>query len=158
MQYTYFASKSKPSIRARLSTVCEALDRLYQQLQAVQVKISELEAQGLSEASVHWRRPPSDNQPGILELLHPAGSTYVAKHGRRREYIGTIPDRQQEALGRVERWAEYQKAKRAEFEIKEKMSQIETRISGLELVAIGRQKSLFGDTNPGRPALERPQE
>lgn len=140
MQYTYFvSSKETGSIRSCVNRICDVLDGLYEQLNTVSLTISALEAQGVTEGKIHWRRRPFGDQPGILELLHPQESEYTRKAGRRREYIGTDPEKQQEAFAKIKRWKTLQEAKSEQRRIRDKMAEIERQISRLELIASGKQ-------------------
>lgn len=141
----------KYSIRSRLMAVCDQLDALYSQLQPMFDRLRELQAQGITEATIHWR------EPGMLELLYPAGSDYVARTGRRREYIGKDPAKQQEAIARVNRREEYLKLEKEINRTKYKMQEIIGKISMLEWAALGEQKT-FGDDWSLLASSNRPQE
>lgn len=148
----------KHAIRGRLMAVCDRLDLLYEEIKITYEKIHELEAQGISEASIHWRRKGDPaGRPDQLELLHPTGSAYEKRTGRRREYIGTDPEKQQEAIARVRRWRAYQDAQGEVKKIKDKMTDIVGRIKHLEWTALGEQKS-FGDDWQFLASSQRPHE
>lgn len=143
--------------RTRLMAVCDRLDSLHEELTITRAQIAEIEAQGVSYATVHWRRQPTVEQPGIMELLHPENSEYAQQHGRRREYIGTDPAKQAAARARIARWEEYRKAQGRAGYLKEKISDIQGRISMLEYCALGKQTQ-FGDTWRGLAGIEHPHE
>lgn len=152
--YTF---EGENSIRMRLNRVCDAIDKLYQDQLGQLALIRELEQQGTTDASIHWRRRPEDGRPGILELLHSQDSDFALKNGRRREYIGTDPEKQAEAFARRKRWKALQEAKATERGIRDQLSQLEARITALELLASTKQLN-FGDRGPRGSLAGSPQE
>jgi len=89
----------------RFESALDVLAGLEQELTGVQERIAELERLGFCNATVHWRKE------GMMELLHPTGSEYERKTGRRREYIGTSQGKQQAAIARIERHSEWRAMK-----------------------------------------------
>lgn len=77
------------------------LDAMAHQVTELNTRIEEVKAQGMAEASPHWR----DGK--YLYLIHPQ------RNGeRKREYIGADPGAQKAALQRVENWSRYQELER----------------------------------------------
>jgi hypothetical protein len=139
------------SIRDRLAAVCDQLDRLYDNLKLVEKRLIELQNEGITDANIHWR------EPGMLELLYPAGSDYVTRTGRRREYIGKDKTRQEQAIARVKRREECDQARKQADKISYDIQNALGKISLLEWAAMGKQKT-FGDDWGFLASSQRPQE
>lgn len=129
------------SIRARVIKVCQELDRLHEKQQELYRELKDLEAQGMTCATLHWR---DTGNRQALELLHPSGSDYVQQTGRRREYIGVKDDRIREAKDRVKRWREHRDLSKELKELEDKMRDINFAIDRLEHVAFAKQSRFWG--------------
>ena len=90
-------------IRARMLAVCDKLDGLESEVKAIQAQMDDLEKQGIICARLHWRK----DKPGALELLYSSNSEYAKRTGRRRQYIGKDPQKQEQAKASIQRWKEH---------------------------------------------------
>lgn len=67
---------------------------------AINTEIHRLEDQGMAHATPYWKPNPNPGGPERLYLVYP---TPPGGGHRRQEYVGTNPERQREAMARVER-------------------------------------------------------
>lgn len=134
--------ETKHSIRNRVITVCQELDRLYEERQAKQARLQAIEQEGFTFAKVYWmRKDDPSGKPDQLELTHSTQSEYCQQHKSRREYIGVKPRAIKAALEQVKRGQEYKQVKRELRVITSKMDEIERQIDMLDRVTFGRQQS-----------------
>ncbi|MCB9105846.1 MAG: hypothetical protein H6633_16645 [Anaerolineales bacterium] len=142
--YTYMTkpNSTEKSIRTRLIFVCDAMDRLQEQIEAHQVEIRRLTEQGLSQASPYWmRKDDPEGKPDQLELTHPIDSDYFRDNGTRREYIGVKPDKIKAALASIERGQRVERINNLLTRNKKRLRDIERQIGLLEIMARGEQRS-----------------
>lgn len=136
----------------RVTGVWLELHNLYEQSQQLSQQIAELEQQGFVNATIHIRK-----DTGGMELLHPMGSEYEVKIGRRREYVGTKPEQQKVAKERVARYHHLLKLTGEAREVRGKIHQIERAIERLEQVSRNiHQQSFFSMGTNGNSAVTHP--
>lgn len=116
-------------VRTRLMAVCDRIDEYHQEANAIKSQMDDLESQGLICASLHW---PKD-KPGALELLFSSNSEYARKTGRRRQYIGKDPQKQEAAKDSIQRWKQHRKLTEQLRLAKNIIISIERLIDRLEL-------------------------
>lgn len=131
---------------ARVTAVWAELHSLQKQGNQLSQQIAELEQAGFVNATIYIRK-----DTGGMELLHPMGSEYEVKTGRRREYVGTKLEQQETAKARVERWKQWQQLKRELQKVTSKQASIERNLKQLELAARGEQRSFFSDVGTNQP-------
>ena len=150
--YTF---QGNPSIRIRLQNIADTLDTLAQQSADLAGIIATLENAGITNAQPYWmRKDDPTGKPDQLELTHPTTSAYSRRTGRRREYIGTDPERIAAALGRIERYKKWRIHRVTLAGVQDKMRTIENHLVALEYAATGKQQS-FLDIEGAAPARSR---
>lgn len=137
-----------PELRLIMADVFIELTRLDNEAMDLQAIMHRLEAEGITDATEHWRADRAGNRT-ILELIHPMGSDYEQKHGRRREYIGTDPDNIRAAQKRQENMSDWKRYGYMLNRATEKRETLTRMIRQLALVALGQQQSLWGQDNRG---------
>ncbi|MCB0167745.1 MAG: hypothetical protein KDI79_26195 [Anaerolineae bacterium] len=141
--YTYVSKSNAPSLRVRLSCVCDALDVLQEEIEALDIEIKNLRKQGITQASPYWmRKDDPQGKPDQLELTHPIDSAYFQENGTRREYIGVKPDKIAAALASIERGQRVERIKDLMTRKQSLLRNIERQIGLLEIMARGEQRSL----------------
>jgi hypothetical protein len=121
-------TRSKTRREAYRAEVLRALKAIEQEVDALvgrcdklERELEELEHAGIANAGVHYR----DGR--YLYLLHSCAGGGTS--GRRREYIGSDPERQKEALGRVERYRRHQVVQRELDTLTERLREVALRTS-----------------------------
>ena len=130
-------------ITERLTNIADRLAQLQQERAAIQAEIKELEELGVSEATPHWRQKETNGKAAMLELIHSTGSEYEKRTGRRREYIGTDPDKIQATLSCVKRYLAIQATKLDLVDKERHVYRVEKGIDQLERLAFAEQIGLF---------------
>jgi len=120
-------------IRTRLMAVCDRLDEYHKEAKAIKSQMADLESQGIICARLHW---PKD-KPGALELLYSSNSEYARATGRRRQYIGKDPLKQEAAKASIQRWKEHRKLGNHLGNIQRSILGVERRLDALEQVSMG---------------------
>lgn len=120
-------------IKQRLMAVVGRLSKLHKETEVLKKQIEDLENLGIINARLHW---PKD-KPGALELLYSSNSEYTLRTGRRRQYIGKDPQKQQAAKEAIERWRKHRKLLGQLGTIERHIYSIERRVDALEQVSKG---------------------
>lgn len=126
----------------KIGNIQKQLSRLHQRVISIDVKMAQLEAQGMTNARPHWMRK-DDHKPDQLELTHKINSDYYKQNNTRREYIGVKPDKIEDALARVQRYKQHNTLKQELRKLQEHIGAIERQIKNLEYVTQGKQARLF---------------
>jgi hypothetical protein len=130
-------------IKERLISIADRLDELKREQATIQAEIEELRKLGVSEATPHWRRKETNGKAAILELLHSTGSVYEKRTGRRREYVGTNPEKIQAALDCIKRYDRFRKLNLDLQDKRRHIYRVEKGIDQLERLAFAEQIGLF---------------
>jgi len=130
-------------ITERLTNIADRLVQLKQERAAIQAEIKELEELGVTEATPHWRQKETNGKAAMLELIHSTGSEYEKRTGRRREYIGTDPDKIQVTLSCVKRYGRYRQLNIDLVDKERHVYRVEKGIDQLERLAFAKQIGLF---------------
>lgn len=135
----------------KMASVWIELATLQEQAGDLMRQMEQLESAGIVNATIHTR---SDN--GGMELLHPTGSEYEQRTGRRREYIGKKPEAQDAARAKIQRYHDHVKLKAQWQTVASKRIEIQRQIERLEIMALGKQAKLFSDVGTDGPMAAGP--
>jgi hypothetical protein len=109
----------------QLNHVAEVLDQLGKKREDLAVRIQELEAAGITDARPYWRK--RKGKASYLYLVPPMVDGVRPK----QEYIGADPEKQQEALARVERFEQHQALQRDLAALEEQIARVKWRVADL---------------------------
>jgi len=140
--YTYRQNPgTDDSIRTRIIFICDAMDRLHERIEGLDLETKNLLQQGISQAVPYWmRKDDPSGKPDQLELTHPADSDYYRANGTRREYIGVKPDKIAAALAAIERGRRVSILDEQIRRKKTRLRNIERQIGLLETMARAEQQ------------------
>lgn len=124
----------------RLNLVCDEVDKLADDIWALEGEIERLRVKGVTQASAYWmRKDDPSGKPDQLELTHSIDSDYYRENGTRREYIGVKTDKIEAALARIERGQRVEELSNELRRKQKELQQIERQIRMLELTARSKQ-------------------
>lgn len=134
-------------IQDRFVQVLDILIELDREIKKIDQQIAELKAQGMTSATIHWRRKDDpDGKPDMLELVHRQGSGYEREHNRRREYIGTDPKQIEKAIARCRRFDRVLQLERERTGVWKRTKDIRWSIKNVFRVA-GVRQDLWGQSD-----------
>lgn len=107
----------------RAKKIIELIKKLEQEIINTQKNMALLEEQGLTDASIYWRRNKYGEKT-YLELLYSQDSQRVLDGLRRIEYIGKDPEKISEALARIKRFEKHQGYQESLETLKKKMLRV----------------------------------
>lgn len=140
--------KNGDTLRMRVNRIMDTLDAMAREAHDVFLTIADLEERGISTARPYWmRKDDPDGKPDQLELTHPTNSEYYNRTGRRREYIGTDPDKIAAALDAIERLQKHQRLTVVYNDLAQKIRTAENHIVAMEGVVMGKQQKLWDKTS-----------
>lgn len=124
-------------LREYLNFIADDMAALDHQADQLTHALDLLRDQGITQATAHWRKK------NLLELVHPTGSDYHQRHGRRREYIGTDPVKIQHALDCIDRHNEYRVLLAERGEIYHKINKVSRLVRSAYTILNAKQEQLI---------------
>lgn len=145
-------------LQDRFNQVLDTLTELNQEIGEIDEQIAKLKAQGMTSATIHWRRKDDPNGlPDMLELVHRQGSDYEREHNRRREYIGTNKGEIKVAIARCRRFDQVGQLKEQRVRVWKRAKDIRWSITNVFRVAGaggGSDAHRGTDQEPGSPHID----
>jgi hypothetical protein len=120
--------------RDQLNHVADVLDQLCEKRELLAARSQELEAAGITDAKPYWRK--RKGKASYLYLVPPMVDGVRPK----QEYVGADPEKQQEALARVERFEQRQALQRDLATLDEQIARIKWRVADLDHLAESAEK------------------
>jgi len=138
-----------------LFAALDTLMAIHAEIEQVENEIEIKTMLPMTNATMHWR-PDSKGERTILELLHPTGSEYEQRTGRRREYIGKDPEAIQEAREAKKRYREFQELVSRKKQLEFNGDDLERRIMIVSDCSVQVKRELWGQGHLAATNLASP--
>jgi len=129
-----------------LFAALDTLMAIYAEMDKIDQQIDDMRFMSKTNATMHWR-PDSKGERTILELLHPTGSEYEQRTGRRREYIGKDPEKIAEAKEAKKCYREWQELISRGKHLESAADRLHREIIKIDVISNGIKLELWGHEN-----------